>query len=198
MTLKKIPMRTRLLALSLLLAAQTCAAGELYRIVGPDGKVSYSDRPQVTPGATASVKAVKVPGMSSKPSVDYTAAEAVSRVLAMEGVVQHLTRFCGKHVSKSSPAVREARDAWLVRNASLSQQGNKVGRDLMTAGQLQQLAYAIDDESKRIEGMANQATLAMKTTWCADAPANFTAREMDPSRDLALARVLMGYKFTKQ
>jgi hypothetical protein len=188
-------MRLHLIALSLLLATQFCTAGELFRIVGPDGKVRYSDRP---PDKAESVKAIKVPGIASKSSADYTIDQAVGRVIGMETTVQSLTRFCGKQVPKSSPAVREARDAWLVRNSNLSQQGHKVARDLMTMSELQRLDVAFEIEGDRVARFASAATPEMKAIWCAEAPANFAAREMDPSRDLALVRVLMGYKFTKQ
>ncbi len=188
-------MRQHYLALSLLLAAQFCTAGELFRIVGPDGKVRYSDRP---PDKAESVKTVKVPGIASKSSGDYTISEAVGRVIGMEGTIQGLTRFCGKHVPKSSPAVREARDAWLVRNFNLFQQGNKVVRDLMSVSELQRFAMSMENEGDRLARVASQATPETKATWCAGAPTNFATREMDPSRDLALVRVLMGYKFTKQ
>ena len=190
-------MRMYFLALPLMLASQLAAAGELYRIVGPDGKVSYSDRPQTTSGAPASVQAVKVPG-TSKPASDYTIVDAVSRVMGMGRTVEHLTKFCGKHVPKTSPAVRAARDDWQVRNNGLAVQQAKVARDMMSPGQLQQLTYAMEDESRRLEGIASQAAPEMKATWCADAARTFTARELDPSRDLALTRVLMGYKFSKQ
>jgi hypothetical protein len=188
-------MRPHFLALSLLLAVQFCSAGELFRIVGPDGKVRYSDRP---PEKAESAKTIKVPGIASKSSADYSVGEAVARVLAMEGTVQHLTRFCGAHAPKSSRAVREARDAWLVRNTSLTQQRNKVARDIMSISELHRLAESMEDESNRLARVAGEATPEMKATWCAQAPVNFASREMDPSRDLALVRVVMGHTFTKQ
>jgi glutaredoxin len=46
----------RRLAVALALAALACSAGAqaVYRIVGPDGKVTFSDQPPATPGAKAS------------------------------------------------------------------------------------------------------------------------------------------------
>src|SRR6476661_5815222 len=48
------------LAVALALAALACAASAqaVYRIVGPDGKVTFADKPPATPGTTASPTAV--------------------------------------------------------------------------------------------------------------------------------------------
>ncbi len=188
-------MRLPLLLLSLMLVPQSGFAGELYRIVGPDGKVSYSDRPADAPAA----KTVKlVAGASSSSGTgDPTIVEAVVKVLTMEGVVQDLTRFCGTFVPETSRPVREARDEWIARNKALTVQRNKVVRDVLSMGEMVSLAATMDKEARKLRMQATEATPAMKKTWCQEAPKNFAAREMDPSRDLTLTRVLMTHTFKK-
>jgi hypothetical protein len=189
-------MRLPCLLLFLALVVPPSFGGELYRIVGPDGKVSYSDRP--ADGPAAKTVRLVAGASSSSSSGDPTVMEAVIKVLTMEGTVQDLTRFCGRFVPETSRPVREARDEWVARNKALTVQRNKVARDVLSMSEMVSLAATMDTEARKKTSLATEATPAMKKTWCLEAPKNFGAREMDPSRDLALTRVLMTHTFKKK
>jgi glutaredoxin len=61
------PISTRRLAAAILLAALACSAGaqQVFRIVGPDGKVTFSDQPPADPKAKAAPAALGGGGASS-------------------------------------------------------------------------------------------------------------------------------------
>ncbi len=182
-------MLLRSLPLSFLFVAQLCSAGELYRIVGPDGKVSYTDRPPSTEGLTA------VKGSNASPLAGTTqSAQAALKVLVMQKVVDSLTNFCSRQIPESGESVRTARAAWSERNFNLTGKSSKVVRDLLNTEQLVQLNRQMEAENSGLERRASTATVEMKKTWCAEAPRNFNAHQMDPSRDQALVRAVHDYK----
>jgi glutaredoxin len=67
------PISTRRLAAAILLAALACSAGaqQVFRIVGPDGKVTFSDQPPADPKAKAAPAAPGGGGGTSSASLPF-------------------------------------------------------------------------------------------------------------------------------
>lgn len=66
MTIAAAPFAIRLAALALALGACTAGAQQVYRIVGPDGRVTFSDKPPVDPGVKAApAPVVAAPGLAA-------------------------------------------------------------------------------------------------------------------------------------
>lgn len=197
-------MHIRFLPLTLLCAAQLCAAGELYRVVGPDGKVSYTDRPQSTEGLTA----IRGSGMKSAVSglsggsgalgASGPAREpalAAVRFVVSQMLVESLTGFCASYVPDSAPAVRAAGQAHAQRNDNLASKSSRILRDLLTTDELVIISRKMEEENKAYYAKAARANPSMKRVWCAELPRQLTGREMDPSSDPTMVRAVLDYKF---
>lgn len=194
-------MHIRFLPLSLLCAAQLCAAGELYRVVGPDGKVSYTDRPQSTEGLTA-IKGSGIkssvsglPGGSAASGPAREPALAAVRFVVSQMLVESLTSFCTSYVPDAAAAVRAAGQAHAQRNDNLASKSSRMLRDMLTTDELVIISRKMEEENKAYYAKAARANASMKRVWCSEAPRHFSGREMDPSSDPAMVRAVLDYKF---
>ena len=188
-------MRLHLIPLSLLFAAQLCAAGELYRVVGPDGKVSYTDRPRSTEG----LKTVK--GSAAAPAEAHATegqtigpAKAAAKVLSYQMIVDARTLSCNRQGPPVSKFVANARNEWLQRNDVLLAKAGRVLRDAVSANEHGMIMRAMEQANHNLVDKANSAPPEVKRTWCEVAPHKFRSLEMDPSLDAALVRTVEQYK----
>lgn len=185
-------MRLHLVSLSLLFAAQLCAAGELYRVVGPDGKVSYTDRPPSTEG----LKTVK--GSASAPATEGQTmgpAKAAAKVLSYQMIVDTTTLSCNRQGPPTSKIIANARNEWLQRNDVLLAKAGRVLRDAVSAHEHGMIMRAMEQANQDLATKSNSAPPDVKKTWCEVAPHKFRSLEMDPSLDTALVRTVEQYKF---
>ncbi|WBY01839.1 DUF4124 domain-containing protein [Ramlibacter tataouinensis] len=83
MTCAPTTLAFRLAVLALAVAASTAGAQQVYRIVGPDGRVTFSDKPPSEPGAKASVgSAAAAPGLavgSGNPALPFDLRQVANR-----------------------------------------------------------------------------------------------------------------------
>ncbi|MDR3414596.1 MAG: hypothetical protein P4L83_00285 [Nevskia sp.] len=183
--------RRRALYLALgLAAALPCAAGPLYKTVGPDGKITFSDIPPAA-GTTQPVRA----GGSSPGAVDESDPTTASmKVASLEVIVKSTYDFCQRHAPATAPAVAEARDAWLRRNAELASRKVEILHDRLSDTQLHQFSAGMTQENLHALGLMSQAPAADQLKWCQDAPGKFVAYEINPVDHPALVAAILGYK----
>ncbi len=191
---RTVPMRLLLLPLLLLLAAQPCAAGELYRVVGPDGKVSYTDRPPSTEGLKAVKGSAAAPASTGSTDDNMGPAKAAAKVLSFQMIVDTTALSCGRQAPSSSKFIASARNEWLQRNDALVAKAGRVLRDAVSADEHGKIMRAMRQANQDLADKANSAPPEVRKSWCDQAPFKFRSDEMDPSRDAALVRTVEQYK----
>lgn len=163
---------------------------QVYKHVGPDGKVYYSDKPATT---TAPVE-LKPDIRSRAPRADEDPVYAAMNVYANETMVETFYRFCRETVPESEPAVRDARDRWNARHRRLTTAKLVVLHDQMSVDQLRKIAAETEATHREILQKVRTASAAEHAAWCKAAPARFEAQEVNPVRNPTLVRTLDQYK----
>jgi hypothetical protein len=165
-------------------------SAQVYKHVGPDGKVYYSDKPSTT---TAPVE-LKPDIRSRAPRADEDPVYAAMNVYANETMVETFYRFCRETVPESEPAVRDARDRWNARHRRLTTAKLVVLHDQMSVDQLRKIAAETEATHREILQKVRTASAAEHAAWCKAAPARFEAQEVNPVRNPTLVRTLDQYK----
>lgn len=165
-------------------------SAQVYKHVGPDGKVYYSDKPATT---TAPVE-LKPDIRSRAPRADEDPVYAAMNVYANETMVETFYRFCRETVPESEPAVRDARDRWNARHRRLTTAKLVVLHDQLSVDQLRKIAAETEATHREILQKVRTASAAEHAAWCKAAPARFEAQEVNPVRNPTLVRTLDLYK----
>jgi hypothetical protein len=181
----------RLLALSGVLVAHSVLAAPLYKVVGPDGKVSFTDQ-MPTSGAAEAVKAPVNQSLVADTDRDPLAASLA--VYAKQMVVESSGRFCVAFAPTTSHEVVVARDAWRSKNFALNEKKTKVMASQMSVEMRNRLADKTERENEAILDKIRNAPMVDKVKWCRNLPASFTSMELDPSRNPMLVRTIMSFK----
>ena len=170
-----------------------CWAGTVYKSVGPDGKVTYSDTPPAPNSAEVSKDLRdKTGGRKLDP------VQAAMAVYAKEIIVETAYRFCRDQVPKSESSVGAARNEWMDRHAPLRAKKNVVLHDKLSTGELIDIAHKAEAENEGILRTLKQAPLEERTKWCTNAPKTFTAPEFDLASNQDLVDTIMKYKVERQ
>lgn len=176
-----------------LLAAQLCLAAPLYKVVGPDGKVSFTDQPPVS--ASAQVQAVKAPVNQAKVvDIDGDPLAASAAVYAKQTIVESGTRFCMLYAPSTAHNAVVARDAWRARNSAVTDKKNKVLASLMSPAERAKFGEQSERQNEDILEKMRAAPQAEKLKWCQNVPASFASPELDVSRNAILVRTIMQFK----
>lgn len=190
-----------------LFTAIVTQAQPVYRIVGPDGRVSYSDQP---PDSQAAGKAKALDGLNGKPQVAGPAAKtdpdldpvlAATQVYRKEVEVELSRILCGNLAAEwpavagskeVAAAVSEARTKWYERHATLIQKRKRILNDSLPRAGLEKMADEakadIDPRFKRLE----KAPSAERLQWCRGVPASFDSYDFDLIRHGTLVDTLAG------
>ncbi len=187
---KHSPVQTqRLLALLACCLFAPFASGAVYKSIGPDGKVTYSD----TPPASGSVDVSKEI-RKRDPALKLDPVKAAMAIYAKEVIVETAYRFCREQVPQSETRVRIARQAWMDRHAQLRAKKIVVLHDKFSTNELRALAVKAEAENERLLSTLRQAPLEERTKWCANAPKTFTTPEFDLAANQDLVDTIMNYK----
>jgi hypothetical protein len=175
-----------------LLAASSivCAAGPVYKSVGPDGTVIYSDIPPAS-GSTQ-IKKAEVPAKPLSHENDPLGAAMI--VVGQEAVVESAYRLCWKEDPESARAVAQARNEWMEKHAELRLKKIVVLHDILSRGELEKLAISLEQENEAVLDKIRQAPQAQRYKWCRDAPTKFSAPAMNLLARPALVQTILGYK----
>lgn len=177
-----------LLAGTAVCLAGLAVAGQVYRSVGPDGKVTYSDKPPTTDSTDVSKELQqRDPGMRADP------VKAALNVYAKEVVVETAYRFCVQQAPQTASVVAAARNDWMQRHAALRAKKVAVLHDRFSQSELVDLATKMGQETGRILQVIQGAPLQERSKWCTNAPKTFAAPEFDLASKPELVGALMNY-----
>lgn len=193
-------MKKRLLLLPVLcLAAGLCAAqSQLYKIVGPDGKVTFSDKPPVDASAKISVmksnvlrpvEGTTLPSFpspaalaSAKPVTSGSSAELDQALLVVMGMVE-ITRKVEPMCSSSAPisAKRLALGIrnWNQRNATFIEQQRRILMEVVTPAKRAALQARLASKTEQAVVELQSLSPEGRVKWCERLVANLSSDEND-------------------
>lgn len=176
--------------LLLLCAFPVLCLAQVYKYVGPEGKVEYGDRP----GGTAS-------GIDELPDVvplvdgrEGEPLHAAMTVYVSETMVEFVYRFCRDRIPQMQSTVHDARNQWNALNAALRKKKIKVLHDHYSPDQLRKVAAETEAQQQALLRKVAAAPTADQERWCAEAPARFQSAPMSPRLKPAIVRAIDIYK----
>jgi hypothetical protein len=176
--------------LFLLCALPVLCLAQVYKYVGPEGKVEYGDRPGGTARGIDDLPDVVplVDGREGEP------LHAAMTVYVSETMVEFSYRFCRDRVPQMQGTVHDARNQWNTLNAALRKKKIKVLHDHYSPDQLRKMAAETEAQQMALLRKVGAAPKADQERWCAEAPARFQSAAMSPSLKPAIVRAIEIYK----
>ena len=211
-------MAYRIVIAAALLLALPCQAQGIHKVIGPDGKVTYTDRPQA-PSSTAAP--APAPSSSPAPSRAQEAAlknfgiaaiDAAMQVYQKQIIVYSARKLC-QTFSVATPGVAtpdapgaraaaataaQAATDWEKRHAALAQQKIVVLQDRFTQAELLELANDTRRDNEAYLARMMRAPVAEKISWCQRMPATLASLEFDLASNPHLVKTLMNYTPVKR
>lgn len=175
----RITIILRLLALSCMLMSLPAQA-QIYKIVGRDGKITYTDRQPESAAAAAS-------------NADLKPAGQLAAAYTKQIIVESAARFCLREVPATASAITAAREIWRDRNGAINEKRNRIMLAIMSSEERNKLAGSLQRENDAYLARLRTAPTAEKTKWCENAPDTFKSEELDISRNAALVKTIMDY-----
>lgn len=182
-------------ALAAVLLAQACNAAPVYKVVGADGKVTFTDHPPAAANIDAPIKGTAAPksGAGDENQVAEAARAAVKVYVALS-IIEASTQFCIDNAPNTARQVIAARNAARARNAELSEKKDLVLLDTIGATRLAKVASNSRGDNERAVADLRRGGAAETQRICEALPKNMESAQLDPSRDTALVRSVMGYQ----
>jgi len=195
-------MAQRIVGLAAFLLASVCQAQTVYKVIGPDGKIAYTDRP---PPASAQTT-VSALGRGAPPedglarAATQRAVDAALQVYYKQIIVHSAKRLCGLLADDNFPGAKDAAAAatraattWEQRHAALTEKKIVVVQDALSSAKL----LAIADDAKRQNEpyvmKLSIAPMAERVAWCKAMPTTLTMPEFDLAGDARIVRAIMDY-----
>jgi hypothetical protein len=197
---RRIPSLRALWLAPLLVGLASAGAQGIHRNVGPDGRITFTDKPPA--GATASPQqgiATNKPAtggaagpVDAKPRIDPALEQSVLMLMGHEKMVAELKALCPKASPATAPVYHEAAQKWTQRHSVLLSRYPAVLRDLYPAAEQARIRNGIQQKSRTVMTNIYAAPVATRIEWC-----NANANEMDIGKmDMAgkaSARPLLDY-----
>lgn len=193
-----------------------CAlAQQMYKVIGPDGKVTFSDRPPVQPTGKVSVmrsstlrpyvapptaaelaaaaaprKAAPVERPAAVPLAVALTPEVEEAMLAVMGQVEYTRRFYGFCSKPFSVAAR----AWKQRNAAPITHQNRLLMEVVSPGKRDELLGKVSAMLADESGKMATRTPKERQAWCADAVAELDSGKSDIVQPAMMAMPIVPYR----
>lgn len=178
---------------SLLLIALLCQgsvwADAIYKTVGPDGKIVFSDKPPEAAKNTTKLN------LSANPDrAENDPAKAALIVYQREVMIEVTARFCIKNEPETADAVKTARDNWMLRHEALREKKLVIVKEQYTREQLLGVAREAESVNEgNLEKVRNYEAKE-RTRWCQELAKRIAAPEMNLLGNLTLVNTLSQYK----
>jgi hypothetical protein len=207
--------KTKLFLLSICCTAATGAlAQQMYKTVGPDGKVTFSDRPQLDDKAKLSVmrsytlRAVEAPkrvdptqvpqrksGGPAEPPVVLSAEveEAMVTVMGMAEFGLRFERFCNSTPAESK-AFMSANNDWKKRNAAAIDQQRRLLTSVVTPVKRAQLLETQQQLMGDEIAKAVARDPAARKEWCAGVVEELNSGRSDVNKPAMMAVPIVQYR----
>lgn len=164
-------------------------AGKVYKSVGSDGQVVYSEQPPADPDQAKTLDIRAQPTRAESDPV-----KAAMMVYAKSVVVESMTQWCAQEVPSTRLAVKQAHGAWGQRHATLIQRVTPILKDNLSVGQRSAIAAMTMKDTEAVLRQMSAAPEADRVKWCTEAPRRMAAPEMNLVGNLTLVNTIMGYR----
>ncbi len=176
----------------------------LYRIVGPDGRVTYSDHPPPAVSQSGRVDVMRAPGGAAQGAVGYTRAEAapasggartasnggpgsheaaleeaVIGVLGMEDAVRRTETICVSMHPSAARRYSGAVDDWARRNARTVLVARRVLTREFDVPTRERIEAGVREHNAVRFDAVRDAPDARRIAWCDRSVAEMAAGQMD-------------------
>jgi len=200
-------MRWKMLILAAL-AMPACQAQQVYKVVGADGRITFTDRP---PPASPAQAVTPFGGRApARPAPAVPAArgpiEAALQVYYKQIIVHSAKELCRQlgsmypdlpGVAATAATAAQAGTQWQQRHAALAQQQIVVLQDQFTRAELLRMADDARIENNSYVSRLSRQPPAEQLGWCAQFPKTLASLEFDLASNPVLVRQLMDYKPVK-
>jgi hypothetical protein len=176
-------------------AACGASAQTMYKHVGPDGKVTYSDKPPPTPGGRSTVigaqppEAPKPSAPEAKPQasrkaeakqslppqagpkeepLDRQLETALIAMMGMEDLVQYSLELCFRTLPTSFKKYSASANGWRQRNAALLEKKNQVLLDVFKPADIPRLEAGVRARTQQLMEKVSSLSMASRIKWCDD------------------------------
>jgi hypothetical protein len=180
---------SRLIFMLAFFQLQACWAGSVYKTVGTDGKVIYTDTPP-TSGPVQTLVNIR----SRAPVPEDHPVKTALMLYTKEIIVETAYRFCRDQVPDSTQAVKGAHDRWMEQHASLLSKKIPVLHDKLTVDELRVIAAQTEQENEKNLRIMRDAPAAERSKWCYNAPKTFASPEFNLAGNPVLVETIMNYK----
>jgi hypothetical protein len=195
-------MAQRIVGLAAFLLASLCQAQTVYKVIGPDGKIAYTDRPPPA-SAHTSVTTLGRPAPANEAvakAATGRAVEASLQVYYKQIIVHSAKRLCGKLVDETFPGAKDAAaeatraaSAWEQRHAALTQKKILVVQDALKPSELLAIANDAERQNEPYVTRLSTAPVAERVAWCKAMPKTMLSPEFDLAGNAPLVRAVMDY-----
>lgn len=198
-----------------LLIATPCLAGKVYKNVGPDGKITYTDAPPKTgdavvaeTGIAARTPLPQVPKLESMvaglPAELLTGVAtslrdpltAATFLFLTESLVEALPKVCqgDSSYSRYGYEFRRATSDWTERNQALRGKKAMIFHDLLKAEAANKFVNQIKIERDAMQRRMQQLPPEKLEKWCDEALAKLAQPHLDPSANPSLVDTVGNYQ----
>ena len=200
----------RFLILFNLFITSACYAGPVFKVVGADGRITYTDKPPASylartmsgGGAAAPTNEAGLKS-SGKGNADRDPVLASLQVYYKHIIVESAKQICFNLAAESPPVqgakealagAMEARAKWYDRHSSLIEKKSVILNDMRSRAELDQVAEFARRENEPIKRTVEQAPASERLKWCQNMPRTLAAYEFDLARNTVLTKTIMGYE----
>lgn len=200
-------MKQSSLAFLSILLSTFCCAGPVYKVIGADGSVSYTD--QAPPSKTASKV---LPGVGNKPKASEPASKgdlnrdpvlASLQLYYKQIIVESASHLCTNLAAErpdlpgtkeASKDVSAARSNWYNRHAILLEKKNKILHDKLSNSELNKAADDAKNENEPIREKLEKEPASERLKWCKNMPSTLKSPEFDLMSNSVLFNTIISYK----
>jgi hypothetical protein len=185
-------MRARIFASLMLLIAAANASGHMYKYVGPDGKITYSDHPPIEPTANVKVLSAGVirpvaagergylaPAAPDAPAMPASVQPeqpkgpdlapvlpALRAALSETLLIDRTVDLCILALPRAYQRYVSAQDAWKQRNGAVTEHVADLMNDVVPGQERQQLEQEALEHTAASLKDVRATSLAQRIAWC--------------------------------
>jgi hypothetical protein len=198
--------RSVLLVLLSLAFSQGQAAPQMYKSVGPDGKVTFSDKPPVDPGAKlsvlksnvlqpvesavlpsfpapsslASARSAATPSASALPfSTPAELDQALLVVMGMVEITRKVEPICSSTAPLTAKRLASATRGWNQRNATFLEQQRRILMEVVTPAKRAVLQAKLAAKTEKAVVEVSALSTEGRIKWCERVIANLSSDDND-------------------
>lgn len=190
----------RWLACALLALTPLWAGAQMYRSVGPDGRVSFSDTPPTQDGARQTQQLGKAAtARRSSGELDTfmrnATLGAAIKLTVLAGVVDRMTFLCSTQDSAVADPVRQARLRWQENHAPLLEVKDRILADLLPPERRDTVnGPQTQAELDRVAGPLAEANPDEKTAFCRRMPQQIASSAMNLYNSPDVVKLFTSYQ----